>query len=140
MSNLGIIQDAEKFVEAMDPASFSYNDLLGKDRWVSFTPSGSLTIVGTATYTGRLRLVGRKCEFQVQLSASTSVASVAGTSYLTLPIPPNVGSISGMAIMTNNTSNIAVGICHIDVATGRCYLPTQLASNNTFTIFGDFEI
>lgn len=123
----------------LNKRGFAYRDLLEQDRWLSFTPAfGSLTVVGATTYTGRLRIIGRECEFQVQFSAATSIASVAGTDYLTLPILAQ--GLAGIATMTNNTSNVAVGVCHIDVATSRCYLPAQLASGNTFTIAGRYEV
>ena len=123
----------------IDPASFAYDNLLGQDVWQSFTPVfGSLTVIGATSYSGRLRFVGRKCEFQVQFSAATSIASTAGTDYLTLPVTAK--GYSGVATMTNDTTNIAVGVGHVDVATSRCYLPTQLASGNTFTLFGEYEV
>jgi type II secretory pathway pseudopilin PulG len=118
---------------------FAFRDLLDVDRWESFTPMfGSLTVVGATSYTGRFRTVGRQCEFQVQFSAATSVASIAGTDYLTLPITAK--GVAGGAVMTNDTTNIAVGNCHIDVATSRCYLPTQAASGNVFNLCGSYEI
>lgn len=119
---------------------FAFRDLIDADRWESFSPVfGSLTVVGAKSYTGRQRIVGRQCQFQVQFSAATSIASTAGTDYLNLPTLPAKG-LAGMATMTNDTTNIAVGTCHIDVATGRAYLPTQSASGNTFTICGSYEI
>ena len=122
----------------IDPNSFSYNDLCGIDRWEQFTPIfGSLTVVGATSYTGRYRDVGRSVQFQVTFSAATSIASVAGTDYLTLP--RTAKGIAGIATMTNDTTNIAVGVCHIDTATSRCYLPTQIASGNTFTLCGSYE-
>ena len=131
MNELGSIQ--------FDPASFAYENLLGIDSWSSFTPVfGSLTVVGATSYTGRYRTVGAKLEFQVQFSAATSIASTAGTDYLTLPV--SAAGLSGMATMTNNTTNISVGVCHIDVSTSRCYLPTQGASGNVFTLGGWYEI
>lgn len=124
----------------IDLHGFSYRDLLGQDAWITFTPAfGSLTVVGATNYSGRLRIVGRQCQFQVQFSAATSIASTAGTDYLTLPIPAAAASLSGMAVMTNDTTNIAVGVCHIDPATSRCYLPTQAASGSTFTLSGWYE-
>jgi hypothetical protein len=67
--------------------SFSYRDLMGQDTWTSFTPSfTSLTAVGATSYTGRYRIVGRQCQWQVQASAATSIASTAGTTYLSLPV------------------------------------------------------
>lgn len=122
-----------------DLGSFSFRDLNGQDRWKDFSPVfGSLTVVGTPSYSGRLRIVGRSVQFQVSFSAGTSIASVAGTDYLNLPIAAN--GLAGVAVMTNNTTNIAVGACHIDTATSRCYLPTQVASGNAFTLCGSYEI
>lgn len=122
-----------------DTKSFAFKDIQGQDQWVSFSPVfGSLSVVGATSYTGRMRVVGRACEFQVQFSAATSIASVAGTDYLNLPFTAK--GVSGLATMTNNTTNIAVGVCHLDVTTSRCYLPTQLASANVFTLAGWFEI
>jgi hypothetical protein len=123
----------------LDRKSFSYHELVGQDMWSSFTPVfGSLTVVGATSYTGRYRIIGRSCQFQVSLSAATSIASTAGTDYLNLPISAN--GISGIATMTNNTTHIAVGVCNIDPDTSRCYLPTQIASGNTFKICGSYEI
>ena len=126
----------EKFI---DKESFSWLDLQGLEGWTAFTPVfGSLTVVGATSYSGRYRVVGRQCQFQVQFSAATSIASVAGTDYLTLPI--TAAGLSGIATMTNNTTNVAVGIGHIAVATSRCYLPAQVASGNVFTLCGSYEI
>ena len=123
----------------MDLKSFSYLDSIGQDKWTVFTPVfGSLTVVGATSYAGRYRIVGRSLQFQVQFSAATSIASVAGTDYLNLPITAK--GLAGMAVMTNDTTNISVGVCHIDVSTSRCYLPTQTASGNTFTLCGWYEI
>lgn len=123
---------------AIDTKGFAYRDMLGLDRWDSFTVSVSLTVVGTPTYTGRYRIVGRQCFFQVKLVSSTSIASAAGTNYVALPI--GAKGLGGQAAMTDDTTNIAVGIAHIDVATSRCYLPAQAASGDTFTVAGWYEI
>lgn len=125
--------------KTIDENSFSYLDMIGQDAWKSFTPVfGSLTVVGATTYTGRYRIVGKSLEFQVSFSAVTSIASVAGTDYLTLP--KTATGISGLCIMSNDTTNIVVGICHLDVTNSRCYLPTQGASSNTFVIVGSYEV
>ena len=126
-------------LDFVDEKSFAYRDIKGQDVWQSFTPVfGSLTVVGATSYSGRYRIVGRSVQFQVQFSAATSIASAAGTDYLTLPITAK--GISGMAVMTNDTTNVAVGVCHLDVATSRCYLPSQVASGNTFKLCGWYEI
>ena len=117
---------------------FSQRDAAGQDKWESFTPTfTSLTVVGATSYSGKYRKVGRAVEFQVQFSAATSIASTAGTTYMTLPVAAK--GLSGMAVMTNKTGNTAVGTCHIDTTNSRCYLATQAASGNTFTLFGIYE-
>ncbi len=124
----------------LDTKGFAYRDILGLDQWSSFpVVFGSLTIVGVPSYTGRYRVVGKQCQFQVQFSGSTSIASAAGTDYLNLPITPAKG-LAGEATMTDDTMNVAVGVCHIDVALSRCYLPAQAASGNVFNICGSYEI
>ena len=133
------MENQDQRIPNVDPKSFSFKDMNGVDRWELFTPVfGSLTVVGATTYTGRLRVVGRSVAFQVRFSAATSIASVAGTDYLNLPIA--AGGIAGMATMSNDTTNVAVGLCHIDPTTSRCYLPAQGASANTFTLAGTYEI
>lgn len=123
-----------------DPNSFAWKDIRGQDRWeTTWTPSfTSLTVVGDGSYAGRFRIVGRQCFFQVEFSAGTSIASTAGTTYFALPLTAK--GYVGMAVMTNNTTNVAVGVCHIDVATSRCYIPSQSASGNTFNVCGWMEI
>jgi hypothetical protein len=109
------------------------------NEWNSFTPVfGSLTVIGATTYIGRYRIVGNSAQFQVSFKAATSIASVAGTDYLTLPFIAR--GLSGIASMTNDTTNTSVGMCHIDVTTSRCYLPAQVASANTFLLCGSYEI
>lgn len=127
--------------EELNKTGFTWRDIFGKDRWEAFTPTfGSLTVVGATTYYGRLRAVGRQIFFQVQFSAATSIASTAGTDYLTLPITANSQGLAGMATMMNLTTNIAVGVCVIAPSTSRCYLPTQVASADVFTIAGWYEV
>lgn len=122
----------------LDQKSFAMRDLLGIDRWDTFTVSASLTVVGTPTYSGRYRIVGKQCFFQIKAVSSTSIASTAGTHYFAMPIPAK--GFAGIATMTDDTTNIAVGVCHIDVATSRCYVPSQVASGDTFTVAGSYEI
>ena len=124
---------------ALEQESFAFLNIQGRDRWNEFTPVfGALTVVGATSYSGRYRIVGRKCELQVKFSAATSIASVAGTDYLTSPF--TMAGLSGMAVMTNSTTKVAVGVCHVEVSTSRIYLPSQLASGNTFNLAGWFEV
>ena len=124
----------------VDQTSFAWRDLLGVDQWDSFTVSASLTVVGTPTYVGRYRIVGKQCFFEISAVSSTSIASTAGTHYFALPIAAK--GVAGFATMTDNTAKAAAGtgVCHIDIATSRCYVPTQAASANTFLVAGNYEI
>lgn len=125
--------------QEVDRRSFSWLDLTGEDSWSTFTPTfSSLTVVGGTSYSGRRRFVGRKCEFQVQLSAATSIASAAGTTYLILPTAAK--GLAGQVVMTDLTAKTAVGTGHIDVTNSRAYLPAQLASAHVFTVAGWYEI
>ena len=125
--------------QVLQKQSFSYLDILGQDKWTAWTVVfGSLTVVGATTYTGRLRVVGKSCQIQVKFSAATSIASVAGTDYLTLPIAAQ--GLAGFGVMTNDTTNVAVGLCHLDVATSRLYLPAQVASANVFNLYSEYEV
>ena len=129
----------ELYNKNIDSTSFSFNDLLGVDRWLDFTPAfTSLTTVGATSISGRFRIVGRWLQFQVRLSAATSIASTAGTTYMALPIVAE--GYAGMAVMTDDTAKTSVGNCHIDVTNSRCYLPTQSASGHVFTLCGNYEI
>lgn len=124
----------------VDENSFANRDLRGIDRWDSFPVSTNLVIVGTPTYVGRSRVVGRQRFFQSSIVSSTSIASTAGTHYVALPTPAK--GLGGQATMTNATTKIAVGDCHIDtsVSPARAYLPSQVASGDTFIVAGWYEI
>lgn len=122
----------------LDQNSFAWRDIQGQDKWTPFDPAfGALTIVGTPAYFGRYRRIGRQVQFQVRFSAGTSIASVAGTDYLRLPIAAQ--GLSGGATMQNLTTNVAVGVCVLDITNSRCYLPSQVASGNTFALYGEYE-
>ena len=128
----------QEFLQWVNRGGFSWRDLLGQDKWTDFTPVfGSLTVIGATTYSGRFRIVGRSVDFNVSFKAATSIASVAGTDYLTLPVPGAQG-MAGVGVMTNGSTNIAVGVCHLEP--DKCFLPTQAASGNTFRLSGQYQI
>lgn len=137
----------------MNIGGFADRDMNGLDRYIKRTESDvafttqfpSLTVVGTPTYTLRWRDVGKACQFEIEFKASTSIASTAGTSYFLLPMKSynSVGLAfgkGGMAQMSNVSTNVAVGLCVIDLVNGRCYLPAQAASANTFQASGWYPI
>jgi len=116
---------------------FSYRDILGQDKWNAWTPVYSFATATDLTVTGRFRVVGRQCFFQVK-STGTSLATTAGTSYIDLPIAAQ--GFGGIGEMSNGTTNISVGTGHIDAATSRLYPPTQGASSNDFIFVGSYEV
>ena len=121
----------------VDSKSFAYLDLIGQDKWISWSPVRTgWTDVGTPTVTGRFRVSGKQCFFQVKVVPSTSIATTAGTSYIALPIPAK--GFGGDVTMFNATTNIAVGSG--GVTNSRAHVPTQAANGNTFVIAGWHEI
>jgi hypothetical protein len=118
-------------------SSFSYRDIQGQDKWSAWTPVYSFTTATALTVTGRFKVVGRQCFFQVK-STGTSLATTAGTDYIALPLTA-VG-FGGMGVMSNDTANTAVGVGHIDVTNSRFYPPSQGASGNDFIFAGWFEV
>jgi len=111
--------------------------LVGMDRWVPWTPAYSFATATSLTVSGRYKLIGRQCFFQVK-STGTSLATTAGTSYIDLPI--SAKGFCGSGTMSNDTTNVAVGVGHIDVTNSRFYPPTQAASGNDFMFAGWYEV
>lgn len=107
----------------------------------SWTPTRTgWTDVGAPTVTARYSQLLNIVHFQIKVVPSTTVATVAGTSYTDLPIVANSAGIAGDGSMMNLTSLVGVGNCVIDVANSRCYVPTQGATGNTLTIGGWYEV
>ena len=131
--------DIAQFFGSLRRYSFSWLDLIGQDQWSDWTPSRpGWTDVGSPTVTGRYRTIGHKCEFQVKIVPGTTCATVAGTSYMTLPL--TAAGLGGEANMINLTTLIAVGLGVIDVTNSLVYVPTQTATGNTLVVSGWFEI
>ena len=129
----------EDFIASMKPESFSFKNLRGIDRWESWSPIRvGWTDVGAPTVTGLLHVVGQQCFFQVEVIPFTSVATVAGTSYIELPIAAQ--GLCGDGSMVNAATLVAIGNCAFDVANSRVYVPAQIATGDTLTIGGWFEI
>ena len=130
----------QDFINRVAQQSFAYKDIVGQDRWeTTWTPAPtSLTVVGTPTYKGRFKVVGKMCFFQVQFSSDTSVAATGGTTYWDMPIAAK--GLSGFGSMQNATTALAAGNCYIDVTNSRIFIPTIVASGNTFLLSGGYEI
>ena len=99
------------------------------------------TDVGALTVTGRYCQIGNIVFFEVNVVPGTSVATVAGTSYIELPVTANPSAtvFIGFASMVNLTTLVAVGLGVNDTANSRCYVPSQAATANTLLISGCYE-
>ena len=129
----------EDFKQSVNRGGFAWKDLLGQDKWESWTVTRtSWTDVGTPTVTARLKFAGKQCYIQVKVVPSTSIATNAGVSYLNLPSPAK--GDAGMAVMSNITSFIAIGTCVLDSVSSRLYVPTQGPTGDTITICGWYEV
>lgn len=102
--------------------------------WVpAFT---NLTVVGTPTYTGRYTRIGKIVHFVVTITATTSTASTAGSTYLNnLPIAAAYASV---CVACENTV-VDRGNGYID-ASNKVYLPTWAASAYVITVSGWYEV
>lgn len=109
--------------------------------WTTWTPTRTSWIdVGAPTVTARYCQVGKIVFFQIKIVPATTTATTAGTSYVSLPVAAGGSALSGMAQMMNITTLISVGDAVMDVVNSRCYVPTQGATGNTLTIFGEYEV
>lgn len=109
--------------------------------WSAFTPSRTgWTDVGSPTVTGRKCQVGNVCHFQVKVIPGTTVATVAGTSYIALPIAAAAASFGGDGSMTDATNFISVGNCVFDITNSRVYVPSQAATADSLIIAGWYEV
>ena len=125
--------------EIVNQQGFSARDLVGRDRWEVWTPARTgWTDVGSPTVTGRFRIVGKSCEFQVRVVPGTTCATVAGTSYIALPVLAS--GIAGVVTMSNATTNVGIGVGAVDITNSRAYVPAQAATANTLHVFGRYEI
>jgi len=121
----------------LNKSGFAYQNLLAQDRWETWTPTYVFTTASGLTVTGRFKVLGKQCFWQIK-STGTSLATTAGTDYIDLPIAAQ--GLAGVGEMSNDTTNISVGVGHVDVATSRFYTPTQGASSNDFTFAGWHEV
>lgn len=121
----------------LDQGSFSFEDIQGKDAWNTWSVSYSFATATSLTVSGRYKVVGKICFWQVK-SSGTSIATTAGTSYITLPITAQ--GFGGVGQMFNDTANTGVSGGGISVSDSRYYPPTQAASGDTFTFSGWHEI
>lgn len=121
------------------PDTFVAREGNGRDAWETWSPNrGGWTDVGSPTVAGRWQQRGRLVLAQVRVTPETTCATTAGTSYVALPIAAT--GFGGCFVMVNATTNVAVGVCVVDVANSRIYVPTQSATGNTLVITGWYEV
>lgn len=117
----------------------SYGTVPGVGVWTTWVPTRTgWTDIGTPTVTARYCQIGNVVFFQIKIVPATTVASVAGTSYISLPVA--AAGISGIVEMMNLTTLVGVGSGVLDVANTRAYVPSQGATANTLTISGYYEV
>ena len=108
--------------------------------WIAWTPIRTgWTDVGGPTVTARYCQFGNVVFFQIKVVPGTTVATTAGTSYVSLPVAAGASGIGGDGSMVNTTALLAIGAVAFDVANSRCYVPTQAATTATLEIAGWFE-
>ena len=114
-------------------------DFISRTAWTAFTATRTgWTDVGAPTVTARYSQIKNTCYFQVKVIPSITVATTAGTSYISLPL--TAFGFAGDGSMANLTTLIGIGNCVIDATNSRVYVPTQGATANTLTIGGWFEV
>ena len=114
-------------------------DVISRTAWTPFTATRTgWTDVGSPTVTARYSQIKNVCYFQVKVVPGTTVATVAGTSYVNLPI--TAFGFTGEGSMTDLTTLIGIGNCVIDSTNSRVYVPTQTATGDTLVIGGWFEV
>lgn len=109
--------------------------------WTAFTTTRTgWTDVGAPTVTGRYCQVRNVIFFAIKVMPGTTVATVAGTSYCSLPVAAGANAIGGEAVMNDLTTLISTGAAVIDTANSRVYVPTKTATGDTLTIYGSYEV
>ena len=78
--------------------------------------------------------------FQIKVVPGTTVATVAGTSYVSLPVAMGASALSGDGSMMNISTFISIGAVVFDATNSRVHVPSQLATGNSLTIAGWYEV
>ena len=114
-------------------------DVISRTAWTPFTATRTgWTDVGAPTVTARYSQIRNVCYFQVQVVPGVTVATVAGTSYINLPL--TAFGFTGDGSMMDLTTLVGIGNCVIDATNSRVYVPAQVATADTLTVGGWFEV
>ena len=102
----------------------------------------NLTVVagtGGATYAGRYSRLGRTVFYTVTITCTgtATTASTAGTTYCDLPVNPTQDDA---VLIANKTTSLGLGTGYLDSTNNRCYPCSWVATGNTITISGKYEV
>ncbi len=102
----------------------------------------NLTVVagtGGATYAGRYSRLGRTVFYTVTITCTgtATTASTAGTTYCDLPVNPTQDDA---VLIADKTTSLGLGTGYLDSTNNRCYPCSWVATGNTITISGKYEV
>jgi len=100
----------------------------------TYTPTAtSFTVVGTPTYAGRYTKIGRLVTVTISCTSTTSIASTANTSYLSLPFASSIASSGSWTCTSSSSTGISNGVGYVE--NSRCYPPTWAANAAVYVSF-----
>lgn len=137
--------DARRWLDYHDMRIDIWNKFLSLfplPTWTVWAPTrtGWTDVGGDPTTTARYCRIGNVVFIQIKMVPIITVAAVAGTSFISLPVAANASGITGDGSMLNSTTLIGVGNCVIDTANSRIYVPAQAATANTLSIAAWYEV
>lgn len=102
----------------------------------------NLTVVagtGGATYAGRYSRLGRTVFYTVTITCTgtATTSSTAGTTYCDLPVNPTQDDA---VLIADKTTSLGLGTGYLDSTNNRCYPCSWVATGNTITISGKYEV
>ena len=104
-----------------------------------FTNLTVVTGTGGATYAGRYSRLGRTVFYTVTITCTgtATTASTAGTTYCDLPVNPTQDDA---VLIADKTTSLGLGTGYLDSTNNRCYPCSWVATGNTITISGKYEV
>lgn len=108
----------------------------------TWTPTWTgLTVVGAPTYAGRYTRIGNIVFVIVEITAggANTTASTAGVTFIN-NLPFTAAQYSSSVLVSNISTDIAIGAGHIRAAAAIVLTPTWAATNANIVISGWYEI
>lgn len=85
----------------------------------------NLTVVGTPTYTGTYKQIGKTIYFTIRVQSTTSTAATAGSTWFSLPTS---ATGFGCAAAANDNTSVGYGVGHI--VNAQVFVPTWSANSD----------